>query len=389
MQENEARFTPELLKQTGDFVKYSQLEVLEPGINWLGYCAKLYKKSHKISSVAKHVNGAWCFSEYLAENAEALKLDLTKPLISQVFEQMTAATNSAKYKVLDEFSTYCDGIKGYRPNTTWSYVQNVKSLAKYCDTGITNDGFKDHVSMPAMTQLDEEYPPNDVILRILDACPPDLRRFLLYIIDTGAEPADAAKLNKDMISFDETPVRIQFKRKKTGKPITQFANSHTANALREQIKLTDSPQGFVFFKEPKQRSYSTFYDNYNEALKRVGMAEKIEGSNIGKYHFKIFKKRWFTMAITAGVPEFVAQGMLGRKKYLDQYMALPLEEKRDFAKKILRKVSIYSSEQDQAERRKNLSDMLGLEVTPDLEAKLKAALFRLLDEPKSPILQGD
>jgi hypothetical protein len=30
--------------------------------------------------------------------------------------------------------------------------------------------------------------------------------------------------------------------------------------------------------------------------------------------------------------------------------------------------------------------MLGLEVTPDLEAKLKAALFRLLDEPKSPIL---
>lgn len=61
---------------------------------------------------------------------------------------------------------------------------------------------------------------------------------------------------------------------------------------------------------------------YNEAAKRAGLNEKISGHRYGKYHFKIYKKRWFSEAIKAGVPEYIVMGMLGRKKYLDQYMAL-------------------------------------------------------------------
>jgi hypothetical protein len=124
-------------------------------------------------------------------------------------------------------------------------------------------------------------------------------------------------------------------------------------------------------------------------LKRIGLGEKIDGVNISKYHFKIFKKRWFTMAITAGEPEYVAQAMLGRKKYLDQYMALPLDQKREFGKKILRKVAVYSTQADASERRRSLAETLGIpfeQITPEFEAKMRSALFRMLDLPQSPIL---
>lgn len=382
---SENKFTPDLLSQTGYREKYYQLLQLEPGINWLGFGAKVYKKNHRIASVTKRIEGSWAFREFLRENADKMQLDKEKPLIETVFKRVKKAKDGAKYRVFDDFSTYCDSVKGYKPNTTWGYVASAKALAKYCDTGITNDGFKDHVTMPTATALDEEYPPNDVIMRILDASPPHLRTFLLYLADTGAEPIDAIRLHKDMIFFDETPTRIQFKRKKTSKPITQFINDFTANALKSQL-AKNGENGFVFVTELKARSCGKFYRLYARKLEEIGLNEKLDDSKTSKYHFKIFKKRWFTMAISAGIPEYVAQGMLGRKKYLDQYMALPLDQKREFAKKILRKTSVYASKEDEAEKRRALAEALGL---PDLSAEqmsiIRGVFMRVLEQPKSKI----
>lgn len=60
---------------------------------------------------------------------------------------------------------------------------------------------------------------------------------------------------------------------------------------------------------------------------------KIDRHSSGKYHLKVYKKHWFTLVVVAGVPEYVAQGMLGRKQYLDQYLRLPLEKDKNLLEK--------------------------------------------------------
>lgn len=259
-------------------------------------------------------------------------------------------------------------------------------LADYCDCGISDDDFAKHVVMPTATQLNEEYPPNEKIQAIVNVSSPLLRGFILAMCDAGLEPVDAAKLQKNMLYFDEQPVRLEFKRKKTGKPITQFLSDHTAQLLKT-LCANKANDDYVFTDSFNAYRVANMRQMYNRAVKRAGLNEKIAGHKFGKYHMKIYKKRWFTLAVASGVPEYVAQAMLGRKKYLDQYMALPLDQKREFAKKILRKVSIYSTPEDEAEKRRIAAETLGLpSLTAEQFAKLRGVLLRVLDMPQSQIL---
>jgi hypothetical protein len=40
-----------------------------------------------------------------------------------------------------------------------------------------------------------------------------------------------------------------------------------------------------------------------------GRVDKIDGHIFGKLHMKVFKKRWFSLAIASGVPEYIVQAM--------------------------------------------------------------------------------
>ena len=89
-------------------------------------------------------------------------------------------------------------------------------------------------------------------------------------------------------------------------------------------------------KQPKMRQRRVILD-------------KIDGHKFGKYHLKIFKKRWFSIAKSA-VDIYVAQAMLGRSEYLDQYDADPPEKRREAARKILKAVDIYAHAKSKEEK---------------------------------------
>lgn len=92
------------------------------------------------------------------------------------------------------------------------------------------------------------------------------------------------------------------------------------------------------------------------------------------------------MAIAAGIPEYVVQGMLGGRQYLDQYNREPLDVKKKFAKKTLRAVSIYSEEKTEEERLTEAGEILGLgKITPEQAARLKETLGMVMTIPKSKL----
>ena len=125
---------------------------------------------------------------------------------------------------------------------------------------------------------------------------------------------------------------------------------------------------------------------YNLALARAGFGEiicdkrgkstryrarvkKIEGHVFGKYHLKVYKKRWFTMAVTA-VPTYVAQAMLGRGAYLDEYYIQPLDKRQEFARKILKAVSMLVDKADKTEIANKTAEILGIDPSLLDEKKL-------------------
>lgn len=64
--------------------------------------------------------------------------------------------------------------------------------------------------------------------------------------------------------------------------------------------------------------------------------------------------------------------MLGRKQYLDQYYHQPLEKRQEFARKILKTVSIWSDKQDKAEVAQQIAKTIGIDPSLLDESKLNA-----------------
>lgn len=363
-------------------------ERCEKCIDWQAYAAKLYRTSNSISTVTNHCKGLCAFREMLKTKGKTLV---------QTIDEIKSQSNGLAYKLLDEFVTYCHSQRGFMPRTTNIFFFYVTKFLKFVEIEL-NDSKIDDITLIRAGDLEDEYPTNEELRKILSCMTLNLHGYISTMCDTGFEPVDAAQLRVRDFHFDEEPARISKKREKTGKKLQGFLSKDTAEIVK-QIIANGNKQAddFVFTDNFTPTTVKQLRERYNLALAKAGFGKlvrkkggsyyakivKIEGHKYGKYHLKVYKKRWFSLAMAAGVPEYVAQGMLGRKRYLDQYDRLPLAEKQAFAKKILKVVSVYADKISDEEKRKQAAQILGLgDLSEEQAQKLRQVLFRLLNEPE-------
>lgn len=382
---------------------YDVLAANESAIDWLGFATKLYRKSESASTITTYCYGITRFREMLAQAPYNMTLSDALLALKQKGELQAGLKTKTLYKVLDDFVSYCVS-KEYRPRTTKKMQDGVIALLKYEE--FTIDQYKvKSIEMPTAKALNDEYPPDSEIKAIDTHATLTVRGFRQVINDAGFEPIDAAQLKVKQIKFDEDIPRIVIEREKTGELLTGFLGQTTADTLKAIIHAENKqPDDYLFTSAYSAYTVGNLSEQYNLAVAKAGFyklvvskdskgftrkrakVEAIDGHVTGKYHLKVYKKRWFTLSITAGVPEYVAQGMLGRKKYLDQYLRLPVEMKQDFARKILEKVDVYAPKVDDTQKRKAVANVLGLDdLTPEQMTKLREKLFRMLDEPSGPL----
>lgn len=302
--------------------------------------------------------------------------------------------NGLVYKLFDDFITYADE-QSYRGRTIRLYVQSVKKLFIHLEVDMDHYKFKDKVGLPNFKNLKDEYPDNTKIRAIMTSAPPVISLLLQTMCDTGLEPVDTIQLKPKDIKFDEQPVRGEKEREKTGETLEFFLNKETADAIQQRIKNDNlGSEDYIFVEKFTKNSVHHLRTRYNTAVAKAGFGtlvkakggyygkvEKIDGHKYGKYHMKEFKKRWFSLATAAGVPEYITQGTLGRRQYLDEYLRVPLEKKREFARKILRLVSVYR-EKNQEQALEDMGQLLGIEkLTPEQAAMLKEKLQWFLTKP--------
>lgn len=70
----------------------------------------------------------------------------------------------------------------------------VRVMLNYLDIDVNDKKFEDKVTMPKLKALREEYPSNNVIKAIMNACPPKMRVWVMAMLMAGLEPTDAMQL---------------------------------------------------------------------------------------------------------------------------------------------------------------------------------------------------
>jgi integrase len=371
----------EFLKTQRDYVYLQRCMQEIPCIDWLDFTAKMYRRNHKVSTAFICAKSMYFFNE-------AYKTQKTgKTLCDELARIKRKNDVKRTYELIDHFVGYCETVKQLQAGSTSVYVRGVRRMFRHMGVKIDSKDFADKVIMPKPKPARNEYPADEQIRLILSMAGPRIRLFVNTLSETGLGRGEAIRLRPKCYKFDEDPVRIITERFKTGEYIETFCTKETGEETRKFIEANKlGPDDFIFIKNIGKRGADKVAEQYAKVLAKAGLDEKIEGHKYRKFHLHVYRARWFTKAINV-VPAYIAHAMLGRKQYLDQYLAHPLSDRQAFYKKIAKHVSVHTREQDAAERRKDISSWLGIEVTPEIEARLKTALFRLLDEPKSLILQ--
>jgi integrase len=385
---------PQKIADNEDHGYFDILQKNEPGLRWLDFAAKLYRRSHSVNTITSYCKGICAFREMIVQDNKTL---------TQTIEEIKAQTNGLAYKLLDSFATWCDASGRFAPRTIRNNFLAVVKLFEYLEIDLDERKIKNiKVSLPQPRAIKDEIPTNEDLRKIENSASPAIRGFIQIMRDTGFEPIDVCELRVKDIEFDETPSKIAKDREKTGEPLEGFLSQGTVDTLKliilEKAKQSDD---YLFSENMKGYTLKNIRDRYNLAVARAGfgtvrrqkggrrylaIVDKIDGHKFGKFHLKVFKKRWFTLVVSSGIPEYVAQGMLGRKQYLDEYMRLSLEQKRTFATKILKVVSLYNEKPNSDEVRKQAANVMGLDdLTPEQAEKIKSIFASMLAAPEDKL----
>ncbi|WP_415283911.1 hypothetical protein [Candidatus Nitrososphaera sp. FF02] len=352
----------------------------EKSIDWLAFAARIYRKSHSTNTITSYCKGIVEFRSMVMQGTYAS--------LGSAIEQVKGQTNGLAYKMLDDFVTWCDASRQFRPRTTRNSFLAVVSLFGFLEIEL-NDSKLDNIrkSLPTPKDLRDEYPPNSEIRAIDSAASLTIKGYRQVINDTGFEPVDAAQLQVKDLRFNEEPVRINKDREKTGKLLEGFLSAETVETLTQIIRVENKGQNdYLFATNFTGHTLKNLREAYNLAVARAGFGEiikdtrkgstryrarvkKIDGHVFGKYHLKVYKKRWFTIAVTV-VPVYVAQAMLGRGAYLDEYYIQPLEKRQEFGRKILKAVSTLTVKADKADIVASVAETLGIDSSTLSDEKL-------------------
>ena len=387
---------------------WDKLVKVEPRINWRDFAENLYANSSSTLTITTYCQGICSFRQFLIEKKQLPKdaVNVISDIIAEIKADAKASTGvdtngfvfknevtavmkherSDVYKLFNSYVIWC-ASRGYRPRTTKSFMLGPKRLLIHLDVYFHNNKFKYKVKRLKPKALNDEYPDNKTIKKFMNTGSILVRTMIQTLCDYGFEPTDIAQLKPKYIRFEESPVR-----------------DDTAEALKLLIG-NKGLDDYIFVKKYTNHSPQYLRSEYNKAVANAGFGklvkgkssswakvETIDGHPFGKYHLKVFKKRWFSLAIASGVPEYIVMGMLGRKQYLDEYNRQPLAKKQEFARKILRAVNVYADEKTEEQQLEEIAKVMGVEkATPEQKARLKEALgiFMTMPEKKLKALLND
>ncbi len=360
----------DLLAKIGKERNHKTLERLmkeEPCIDWNTFIVKMYMLNSKTSTLNVYGTHIDSFRQFLKEKFDKGLCEVLKPNGNLI-------TSDDAIELLDDFASWLFG-KGLSAGTISGRMIGVKRLLRFMKIKIDGDDFADNVTLPKIRGIRDEIPTNEQLRAILNFCSPRMRAFILVSADSGLGIGDVAQLKVANFRFSEQPVRIETIRLKTSQQIETFITDETALLLKQIIEKEKLQQNdYVFAKRYSNRTVDIIRFQFKKALIKAKLAEKIPGHKYYKFHLHTLRKRWFTKAISAGVPDYICHAMLGRKRYLDQYLRLPLDEKCEWYRKIAKEVNVYESKKNRAEILAEASKLLNMDISEEKLTALKGLM---------------
>lgn len=321
-------------------------------IDMQGWHEKLLRRTQSKGTIEAYDSGVKHFEQFCKE-----RLDTTVELALDAL----AANGSDVYVTLDKFVGYAmnDGTHAM-PSTVRRYIVGVKSFLRYHGIEISNERFKDKVTLPVIEEI-EDVPleRKDMRTILISPAPLSVRVACAIMKDAGTRIGETLKIRVKYIHLDESPVRIEIKKDttkatKSGRHEREvFVTSEAADLIRSLIlQRNRQPEDKLFTFPPTK-----FREKLNAWTEKLGLGAKIEGHVYHQVHPHVFRKYFFSNSVGA-IGETAAHALMGHAFYLKTYYKRPLADRQaDYMKAIPNLLCLGASNMEDL-RKKLLFDQL-------------------------------
>jgi integrase len=272
------------------------------------------------------------------------------------------------YDVLNRFVEWNDA-RGIRSKTITGYLSGTKRFLLYQDIEIDENRYRNKVSIPRVTKIDDQPLTIPVIRSLLSFGLPNKKMLalILTLLSSGMRLAEALNLRVSDLELDSTPVRVHIKaeysktkRNRVGfisdeakeaikdilydlAPIAQEGGENRKHVARPKVAAPPGRYVFDYTGDIWQREKLAIL-NFVRVRERAGLSEKFEDyqSTFHKVHFHLFRKFFLTKGSDV-IGEHAAHALIGHSFYMDTYYRKSDEERRADYLKLMPYLTVLSS----------------------------------------------
>ncbi len=316
-----------------------------------GFKEKLLRRTKSQTTVDTYLHGVRRFETFCQER-------LDKPM-QEVVDDL-AIGRADVYQVLDRFvgwvATQTDKRTGtpLMPRSVHTYVEGTKKFLRYHGVDIIVERLKEKVTMPLTGEI-PDVPLEKPVLRklLISDMPMGMRVAIGIMASGGTRIGETSMLKVSDLHLDEDPCRVSI-RKETVKATRHgrlgrdtFITPEVAELVKQYIETKGrKPTDNLF---PKSYSPEGFRDELKTQLKKMGLAQKLDGHPYHQIHPHVFRK-YFSRLVDPIIGPTARNALTGHTSYLATYTKQPLHERQDDYRKCIPVLSVLNATTEEEQK---------------------------------------
>ena len=323
-----------------------------PSMDWRKkeeFVQAMYRRAHSVHSRRFYETALRKFAECCAE------------------KKIGEVNGENVYAVLNSFVEWNDA-RGLRSKTILDYLSGVKRFLLYQDIEIDENRYRNKVSVPRATRIDEQ-PLTITAIRVLVSKGRPKKKMMaliLTLLSSGMRIAEALNLRIADLDLESRPARVHIKAEysKTRRDRWTFISDEAREAVKEILfdlepdsragpnrrhlarPKTPAPAGryvFNYTGDIWQRE-KLVLRTFQAVRERASMNDTFEDykSTFHKVHFHLFRKYFLTKGSDV-IGEHAAHALIGHSFYMDTYYRKSDEERRADYLKLMPYLTVLSS----------------------------------------------
>lgn len=303
----------------------------------------------------------------------------------QIIQDLKAKQDQPELAIfLNKFVQFMATVQNLSPKSTRDYFGFIKSWLRANAVRINNDDVKQFVHQPKLIKEAKHPITTEEIRMLYDQSSKTFKALLVTLMSSGMRLGECLQLRLGDVDLETGIIRLRADTTKTKEERDSFISKEACRHI-ETITKKKKKTDLIFVHEYTKHTRINLETRFASIRKNAGLEGKYDLTNRHKINMHGLRAFFHTQA-TKIIGGDIAHAMIGHHGYLDQYLRVSTDEKKEMYKKIEPYVSL-SQEFTLMKKLENTEQKLRGEKYYDEKAAKMEQQIEMLEDSNKKLLE--